>query len=160
MPVTTFLRTPPRQILPLGRFTERLAQLRCRYLRPSLVAPRLAFCHHFSVFSPLRADKDRNQLAQSPRSLSTLRENIYTIPNLLTVSRIVACPVLGWAIVHDNFEFATALLVYAGLTDTVCSSPLLSRLLMSRILSQGGRLHRSQVQDEFCIRNHLGSCRG
>ncbi|EIW58595.1 cardiolipin synthase [Trametes versicolor FP-101664 SS1] len=46
-------------------------------------------------------------------------ENIYTIPNLLTLSRIVACPVLGWAIVHDEFYLATGLLVYAGLTDLV-----------------------------------------
>ncbi|KAI0766965.1 CDP-alcohol phosphatidyltransferase-domain-containing protein [Trametes elegans] len=46
-------------------------------------------------------------------------ENIYTLPNLLTLSRIVACPVLGWSIVHDEFYLATGLLVYAGLTDLV-----------------------------------------
>ncbi|KAH7915257.1 CDP-alcohol phosphatidyltransferase-domain-containing protein [Hygrophoropsis aurantiaca] len=48
----------------------------------------------------------------------TIRENIYTIPNLLTVSRILACPVLGWSILHDDFYLATGLLVYAGLSDT------------------------------------------
>ncbi|EPT03049.1 hypothetical protein FOMPIDRAFT_1022636 [Fomitopsis schrenkii] len=64
-------------------------------------------------------DQDQKEPVQNTKPLATLRENIYTIPNLLTVSRIIACPVLGWAIVHDNFEFATALLVYAGLTDTV-----------------------------------------
>ncbi|KAM5531458.1 hypothetical protein V8D89_014848 [Ganoderma adspersum] len=47
------------------------------------------------------------------------RENIYTIPNLLTVSRMIACPVLGMAIVNENFYLATGLLVYAGLTDLV-----------------------------------------
>ncbi|KAI0738428.1 CDP-alcohol phosphatidyltransferase-domain-containing protein [Daedaleopsis nitida] len=47
------------------------------------------------------------------------RENIYTIPNLLTVSRIIACPVLGLAIVDDNFYLATGILIYAGLTDLV-----------------------------------------
>ncbi|PCH36288.1 hypothetical protein WOLCODRAFT_140319 [Wolfiporia cocos MD-104 SS10] len=63
---------------------------------------------------------DQNKAPQrNEEHRSVLHENIYTIPNFLTVSRIVACPVLGWAIVHDNFEFATALLVYAGLTDTV-----------------------------------------
>ena len=55
----------------------------------------------------------------SPKKPSALRENIYTIPNLLTVSRIIACPVLGLAIVNDNFYAATGLLVYAGLTDLV-----------------------------------------
>ena len=48
-----------------------------------------------------------------------VRENIYTIPNLLTVSRILACPVLGWSILHDDFYLATGLLVYAGLSDLV-----------------------------------------
>ncbi|KAK0501583.1 CDP-alcohol phosphatidyltransferase-domain-containing protein, partial [Armillaria luteobubalina] len=47
----------------------------------------------------------------------TIRENIYTIPNALTVSRILACPVLGWSILNSNFKLATGLLVYAGLTD-------------------------------------------
>ncbi|KAI0923628.1 hypothetical protein AcW1_006528 [Taiwanofungus camphoratus] len=35
------------------------------------------------------------------------------------MSRILACPVLGWSIIHDDFYTATALLVYAGLTDLV-----------------------------------------
>ncbi|KAJ2995085.1 hypothetical protein NUW54_g7450 [Trametes sanguinea] len=49
----------------------------------------------------------------------TIRENIYTIPNLLTLSRIAACPVLGWSIVNNDFYLATGILVYAGLTDLV-----------------------------------------
>jgi len=49
----------------------------------------------------------------------TLRENIYTIPNLLTVSRILACPALGWSIFNDDFYLATGLLVYAGISDLV-----------------------------------------
>ncbi|KAJ7117850.1 CDP-alcohol phosphatidyltransferase-domain-containing protein [Mycena epipterygia] len=46
-----------------------------------------------------------------------LKENIYTLPNLLTVSRIIACPILGWSILEGQFHLATSLLVYAGLTD-------------------------------------------
>ncbi|TFK71443.1 hypothetical protein BDN72DRAFT_837684 [Pluteus cervinus] len=49
----------------------------------------------------------------------TLRENIYTIPNILTVSRILACPVLGWSILEGNFVLSTSLLAYAGITDWV-----------------------------------------
>jgi hypothetical protein len=48
-----------------------------------------------------------------------LRENIYTLPNLLTVSRILACPVLGWSILKGHFHLATSLLLYAGFTDLV-----------------------------------------
>ncbi|KAJ7491998.1 CDP-alcohol phosphatidyltransferase-domain-containing protein [Mycena latifolia] len=50
-------------------------------------------------------------------SKPALKENIYTLPNLLTVSRIIACPVLGWSILQGQFHLATTLLVYAGLTD-------------------------------------------
>lgn len=50
-----------------------------------------------------------------------LHENIYTIPNLLTMSRILACPALGYFIVKGDFVLATGLLVYAGTTDFVRS---------------------------------------
>ncbi|EJD48158.1 hypothetical protein AURDEDRAFT_183519 [Auricularia subglabra TFB-10046 SS5] len=56
--------------------------------------------------------------ADPPRKRE-LRENIYTLPNLLTVSRIVACPVLGWAVLHGDFQLATGILVYAGATDWI-----------------------------------------
>jgi len=51
----------------------------------------------------------------------TRRENIYTIPNFLTVSRILACPVLGWSIVQGDFGLATGILAYASITDLVGS---------------------------------------
>jgi len=51
-----------------------------------------------------------------------LRENIYTLPNFLTASRIIACPLIGWSILDGQFHLATSLLVYAGLTDLVCCS--------------------------------------
>ncbi|KAL1941189.1 hypothetical protein VTO73DRAFT_7401 [Trametes versicolor] len=81
-----------------------------------------AHLRSFSVYTALR---DTPPLPKSPAprpekaAAPIVRENIYTIPNLLTLSRIVACPVLGWAIVHDEFYLATGLLVYAGLTDLV-----------------------------------------
>jgi cardiolipin synthase len=61
----------------------------------------------------------RSQHTQSPQRKPSLRENIYTFPNLLTVSRIAACPVLGWSILSDNYSAATCLLLYAGITDWV-----------------------------------------
>ncbi|KAI0352397.1 hypothetical protein OH77DRAFT_1428695 [Trametes cingulata] len=70
---------------------------------------------------------------EPPEKPPTIRENIYTFPNLLTLSRIVACPVLGWAIVHDDFYLATGLLVYAGLTDLV-DGYLARRFNMSSVL--------------------------
>ncbi|KAI0366978.1 hypothetical protein BV20DRAFT_951083 [Pilatotrama ljubarskyi] len=69
----------------------------------------------------------------APEKAPTIRENIYTFPNLLTLSRIAACPVLGWSIVHDDFYLATGLLVYAGLTDLV-DGYLARRYNMSSVL--------------------------
>ena len=67
----------------------------------------------------LKSDPGPPQKEADSRERQTLRENIYTIPNLLTASRIFACPVLGWSILHDDFYLATGLLVYAGLSDLV-----------------------------------------
>lgn len=83
---------------------------------------------YYSSKTPSRDDKSASTGSQinitpnEPKSDSpdkVIHENIYTLPNLLTVSRIVACPVLGWAILSDEYLTATGLLVYAGVTDWV-----------------------------------------
>ncbi|KAI1115028.1 CDP-alcohol phosphatidyltransferase-domain-containing protein [Nemania sp. NC0429] len=51
-----------------------------------------------------------------PSSL-TPHENIYTVPNLLTFSRLAAAPFVGWAILHDAHALALALFAYAGVSD-------------------------------------------
>ncbi|KAF5280872.1 hypothetical protein FQR65_LT03021 [Abscondita terminalis] len=45
------------------------------------------------------------------------RENIYTIPNLLCVSRIAISPYLGLLIIQADFQFALAILGIAAVTD-------------------------------------------
>lgn len=45
------------------------------------------------------------------------KENIYTIPNVLCVTRIVMSPYLGYVILQDNYNLALGLLVFAGVTD-------------------------------------------
>lgn len=45
------------------------------------------------------------------------RENIYTIPNWLTASRLVAAPFVGYCILHDHHAWALGLFAYAGITD-------------------------------------------
>lgn len=57
-----------------------------------------------------------------PSPFSTLlptHENIYTLPNILTFSRLVAAPVVGYLIIHDMHMPALGLFVYAGVTDLV-----------------------------------------
>lgn len=71
-----------------------------------------------------RTDHDREPEGKTKPSvgekLQAVRaERIWTIPNALTISRILSCPALGYAILYDNFYVATGLLVYGGLTDFV-----------------------------------------
>jgi len=46
-------------------------------------------------------------------------ENIYTIPNALTLARILACPAIGYYIVKGELGIATSLLFVAGVSDLV-----------------------------------------
>ena len=46
-------------------------------------------------------------------------ENIYTIPNALTLSRIIMSPVIGICIIEQSFSLALGLLVATGLTDAL-----------------------------------------
>ncbi|KAL3458662.1 CDP-alcohol phosphatidyltransferase-domain-containing protein [Aspergillus heterothallicus] len=46
-------------------------------------------------------------------------ENIYTVPNILTFTRLVAAPLVGYFLVYDYHATALALFAYAGITDLV-----------------------------------------
>ncbi|KAF7591268.1 cardiolipin synthase [Aspergillus hancockii] len=52
-------------------------------------------------------------------SLPTAHENIYTVPNILTATRLAAAPLVGYFLVHDYHQAALALFAYAGITDLV-----------------------------------------
>lgn len=47
------------------------------------------------------------------------KEDIFTIPNLLSTLRILATPVLGYLIVTEDYTSSIALFGFAGLTDMV-----------------------------------------
>ncbi|KAJ6441688.1 CDP-alcohol phosphatidyltransferase [Purpureocillium lavendulum] len=46
-----------------------------------------------------------------------VHEDIYTIPNFLTLTRLVAAPVIGYLVLQDAHAWAVGLFVYAGVTD-------------------------------------------
>lgn len=46
-------------------------------------------------------------------------ENIYTVPNILTFSRLIAAPAIGYLVLHDNHVWAAGLFAYAGISDLV-----------------------------------------
>lgn len=47
------------------------------------------------------------------------RENIWTIPNYLTFSRLIASPIIGYFILNDQYNLALIAFIYAGITDSV-----------------------------------------
>ncbi|KAI1628799.1 phosphatidyl synthase [Exophiala viscosa] len=54
-----------------------------------------------------------------PRLPKTAHENIYTIPNILTFTRLLAAPAVGYLILHSQPFWALSLFFYAGVTDLV-----------------------------------------
>jgi cardiolipin synthase len=46
-------------------------------------------------------------------------ENIYTIPNILTFSRLLASPYIGYLIVQGRYPLALGIFAVAGITDMV-----------------------------------------
>jgi len=98
-----------------------LLNRQCRTLLSSYHVPLRPLWHKTRCFSVRgSSNSETPHRPDRTRTLKELRENIYTLPNLLTMSRILACPLLGWSILQSDFHLATALLVYAGLTDLVC----------------------------------------
>jgi len=67
--------------------------------------------------TPRTEKKKKPILSRIP--LPTSHENIYTIPNILTFSRLVAAPVVGYLLVHNYHAAALSLFAYAGITDLV-----------------------------------------
>ncbi|KAJ9301403.1 hypothetical protein DTO271G3_1538 [Paecilomyces variotii] len=65
----------------------------------------------------------KEEASPKPKLLSRLpiptHENIYTVPNILTFSRLVAAPVVGYLLVHDYHGAALSLFAYAGITDLI-----------------------------------------
>ncbi|XP_050524799.1 probable cardiolipin synthase (CMP-forming) [Daktulosphaira vitifoliae] len=49
----------------------------------------------------------------------TIKENIWTIPNMLCMTRITLSPFLGYLIVNEYFEYALSFVAIASLTDWV-----------------------------------------
>jgi hypothetical protein len=98
-------------------------------LTPGQLAPciiRRSFFLHARSRSITFSLQSVHRFQHTQRQRPALRENIYTTPNLLTLSRIAACPALGWAILSDNYAAATGLLLYAGITDWVSTPRQLS----------------------------------
>jgi cardiolipin synthase len=48
-----------------------------------------------------------------------MQENIVTVPNVLSLGRIVLSPILGYLVITSHFSIAFGLFAVAGLSDMV-----------------------------------------
>lgn len=71
----------------------------------------------------LEAARERTQAVRDKVRSSltglTPHENIYNLPNFLTVTRLVAAPATAYLILHDQHALALGLFAYAGITDLI-----------------------------------------
>ncbi|KAH3658801.1 hypothetical protein OGATHE_006527 [Ogataea polymorpha] len=74
--------------------------------------PSSAAC---SIFVRAKSDKKRPTIP----TLSEIRESLYTIPNALTFTRLVAAPVVGYLVVSGQTAWALGLFAYSCVTDFV-----------------------------------------
>lgn len=58
-----------------------------------------------------------NSQVKSATTEAIVHEDIYTIPNFLTMTRLVAAPAVGYLVLHDCHVWAVGLFAYAGITD-------------------------------------------
>lgn len=58
-------------------------------------------------------------LTQPLEKLLPTHENIYTLPNFLTLTRLIAAPAVGYLLAYGQYHTALGLFLYAGITDLV-----------------------------------------
>ncbi|OBT99106.1 hypothetical protein VE01_02349 [Pseudogymnoascus verrucosus] len=93
--------------------------------------PRLGLYRNYSS-EPEKKPQTSESNDPSPKGLKPLKsnvvkalaqltphENIYTIPNFLTLTRLIAAPIVGYLVLNDAHAWALGLFAYAGITDLV-----------------------------------------
>jgi len=58
-----------------------------------------------------------SELSEKPKISEFTKENIATIPNILTASRMILAPVIGYLVLNQNYDIAMILFAFAGVTD-------------------------------------------
>ena len=76
-------------------------------------------CNESRVFYRFKAAKKMLLAFKRNRELEIYKGRIFTVPNILTVSRLVVAPVFPWLLFNGHNKCAFGLLAYCGLTDIV-----------------------------------------
>ncbi|KAH8733154.1 CDP-alcohol phosphatidyltransferase-domain-containing protein [Phaeosphaeriaceae sp. PMI808] len=67
--------------------------------------------------TPLPSTKLSSTLKSTLNLNTTRHENIYNIPNLLTLTRLIATPIVGYLIIQNHHLYAFSLFTYAAISD-------------------------------------------
>ncbi|KAJ5783841.1 uncharacterized protein N7518_009518 [Penicillium psychrosexuale] len=102
---------------------NRSPRLKPRCLQTTLIPPSFFTQQRWSgsksAKTPEQPEESKKKPILSRIPLPTSHENIYTVPNILTFSRLLAAPVVGYLLVHNYHTAALSLFAYAGITDLV-----------------------------------------
>jgi hypothetical protein len=90
-----------------------------RQFPPLLHASPRRFLHTILPLSSTFRKLTIHRQFSTPSQNRERHENIYTIPNILTFSRLLSTPIIAYLILNDKPYLATSLLLYAGLTDLI-----------------------------------------
>jgi CDP-alcohol phosphatidyltransferase len=71
------------------------------------------------IWLPSPPEKKAHSKPSRLLSRLPIHENIYTVPNILTFSRILAAPLVGYLLIHNYHAAALSLFAYAGITDLI-----------------------------------------
>ncbi|WVQ77119.1 hypothetical protein IAR50_006802 [Cryptococcus sp. DSM 104548] len=94
-----------------------------RITRPTSLLGKQGLIRFISTGKPENKDKPpasatpTSSTPLSPEAQKDLYESPYTIPNALTLARLLACPLLGYEIVQGDYALATGILFASGVTD-------------------------------------------
>ncbi|KAK0621290.1 hypothetical protein B0T17DRAFT_508654 [Bombardia bombarda] len=108
------LQAPVRQSAssPFHVHARHFAVSRCRHSHSSGPDPPSP-----PPLPPSSSKKESRLRKVLPVLAKTRHENINTLPNWLTATRLVAAPFVGYCIMHDHHAWALGLFAYAGITD-------------------------------------------
>lgn len=105
----------------LLKYEDNLNILRCQRNLQSVIYPHNDICRRYYVNQSGNriADdpKDVKRNANKQENVKEVKENIWTVPNLLTMARIMLTPVIGYLVVEESYTVALGLFSFAGLTD-------------------------------------------
>jgi hypothetical protein len=82
----------------------------------SSASPKQASANHEN--KPVEAPKAIPKLLKKLAPVE-LHENIYTLPNILTTTRIITAPIISYALLNSQPALAFGLFAYSSITDTV-----------------------------------------